>query len=154
MPDYDFAICFNTGAYFSKEGFLEAMVAARETYGDGMYGASSSFENSPHIRTTSWGVDPKTFKDYGILVDNRAKTFEAESGHGSITNWYRHRGMPTIMVAPSGCYELMVSRNIPNVFRRGDQSDTFVKDRHHLWYETTHQEQREKWATAADSIPV
>lgn len=146
----DFALCLNTGAYFSRPGGIESMMAARVLFGDGIYGATASFENHPHLRTTSWACDPATFRDYPMTVDERLKTFEAESGPNSITEWYASQGKPTMLVLPDGNYTMEAWRTPPNIFRRGDQSNTFIRDRHFDWFDEVNGSLKTIWEDTAD----
>lgn len=127
--EYDFVICAATPIYMPRPGFIEAMVKAVEKHGDGLYGPTASFEHHPHIRTCCWAFCPKTFFDYP-LVDTRAKTFAAESGPERITKWYQDRKLPVYMVAVDGIYGVSNWRSPSNIFRRGDQSNCLVWDRH------------------------
>jgi len=145
----DFVICAATPIYFWKSGFVEAMVAAREKFGDGLYGPTASYEWNPHIRTCCWAFDPRTFIRYPHIIDTRQKTFRAESGDLSITAWYEAQGKPRIMVACDGCYAQSDWRKPSNIFRRGDQSNCFVRDRHtDLWDDSSPERKQElsDWA--------
>jgi hypothetical protein len=126
------------------------MLAARLEFGDGLYGSSASLENSPHLRTPCWACNPRTFLGYPLTVDTREKTFAAESGPNSITRWYLEQGMPAIMVCPSGNYWPEDWRKPDNIFRRGDQSNCYIRDRHHDWYEQTDPVTKSTWEKDAD----
>lgn len=149
-PNYDICICLNTGAFFYKPGFIERVAKAFNQYGDGLYGASASYENTPHIRTTSWAVNPKTFAKYPLTVDDRPKTFEAESGANSITNWYLSQAKPVLMLTPSGDYTKSTWRVPSNIFRRGDQSNQYIFDRHHLLYDQADENEKRELARRSD----
>jgi hypothetical protein len=127
---FDFVICANTPIYFWRHGFIEAMVEARNLFGNGLYGPTASYENKPHIRTCCWAFDPKTFANYPHRIDTREKTYRAESGDLSITEWYETNGMNRVMVAPSGFYCQSRWREPENIFRRGTQENCYVFDRH------------------------
>lgn len=129
--EYDFVINMATPMFFWREGFIDAMVQAWVTHGNGLYGPTASYQNTPHIRTCCWATTPGIFAQYPHIVDTRPKTFMAESGEWSITKWYQSQGLPTLMVAADGFeYEQQAWRKPPNVFRRGDQSNCLVWDRH------------------------
>jgi hypothetical protein len=152
--DFDFLICCNSTVYFWREGFIQAMIAAREKYGDGLYGPTASYENAPHIRTCCWAFDPKTFADYPALINDRLKTFRAESGDLCITRWYESIGKPRILVAPDGCYEQADWRKPDNIFRRGTQENCFVRDRHMDNWPNELPERKAQLAGYADGAPV
>jgi hypothetical protein len=88
-----------------------------------------------------------------IIVDNRAKTFEAESGMGSITNWYRSRQANVARCLQECSVEQW--RTLPNGFRSGGiGGDGFVWDKHHLHMAGSRRALHSTWATAADTLTV
>lgn len=127
---YDFVICMATPTYFARNGFIFRICQARDMFGDGVYGPTASYENNPHIRTCCWAFDPKTFAQYPHTIDSREKTFQAESGKLSIFDWYAWKNLRAILVTVEGSYERGDWRKPKNIFRRGDQSNCFVFDRH------------------------
>lgn len=149
-----FVICAATPIHFTCPGFLEAMIEARNKFGDGLYGPTASYENRPHIRNCCWAFDTDTFKQYPHIIDTRARTYRAESGDLSITRWYEDQGKPRIMVAKDGFYHQADWRKPDNIFRRGDQSNCFVGDRHSDNFETGTPEEREKQSKDADGQNV
>lgn len=128
--EYDFMICMNTAAYFRRGGFIDYMVAVRRSSGDGFFGPMASYEHRPHIRTCCCAFTPRTFLEYPLAVDTRDKTFLAESGPDSLTRWYTKRRLPVIMVACDDCYPESMWRTPDNIFRRGDQGNCPIWDRH------------------------
>lgn len=149
LIDVDFLICAATPVYFWRHGFVQKMVEAREKYGEGLYGPMASYEHRPHIRNCCWAFDSLVFNRYPHVIDTREKTFQAESGDLSITAWYESQGLPRIMVAADGCYDQPDWRKPANIFRRGDQSNCLVWDRHVDLYRESGGERKkelEDWA--------
>lgn len=154
--DADFAVCMSTPVYFWKRGWLDCLVAARQYYGDGLYGPMASYQFTPHIRTSCWGVDPKTFAKYPYLIDTREKCCWAEHADHpgkepwQISRWYESKNMPTMMVTWNSVHAKAEWRTPPNIFRRGDQSNCLVWDQHVDVYFACHYHERLALERAAD----
>ena len=147
--EFDFMICCCAHTFFHRDFWLGRMVAAREQFGPGLYGAMASFENNPHIRTCFFGFDPKILRDYPTVINSREKSLEFESGKlpMGFTPWVESQGLPVKMVAWDGVYDKADWRKPANVFRRGDQTNCLVWDRHTVIYQNATPE--EKAATEA-----
>lgn len=157
--DADFVVCQSTPVYFWNPGWLERLISAREFFGDGLYGAMASYQNRPHIRTSCWCVDPKTFAEYPFVIDSRAKACWAESFGGieqtgqnwQISDWYAYTiQKPSLMVTWREVVDRPHWRTPENIFRRGDQSNCLVWDQHVDVYRVSHYHERLKLAQMAD----
>jgi Glycosyl transferase family 2 len=134
--DCDFLVLANARVYFQRAGWLRRLADARTEFGEGLYGASASYETlplvpgelNPHIRTSFYGCNPQIFRQYPHRVDSRDKCYKFESGAWSFTRWFHDRGNPCRMVTWDGCYEKQDFRKPPNVFRKGDQSNLIIRD--------------------------
>jgi glycosyltransferase involved in cell wall biosynthesis len=134
--DCDFLVIANARVYFQRAGWLRRLAEARVEFGEGLYGASASYETlpfvpgelNPHIRTSFYGYNPKIFRQYPHLIDSRDKCYKFESGAWNFTRWFQARGNPCRMVTWDGCYEKQEFRKPPNVFRKGDQSNLIIRD--------------------------
>lgn len=151
----DFVVCMSTPVYFWKPGWLERLVEAREFYGDGMYGPMASNENNPHIRTSCWCVDPKTFALYPHVIDTRekcswAESFDHDGQFWQIPKWYEAIGKPTMLVTWKTVHAKSEWRQPENIFRRGDQSNCMVWDQHTDVYFAAHYHERLELARKAD----
>lgn len=149
----DFVVCMSTPIYFFREGWLKRLVEAREHFGDGIYGPMASYEISPHIRTSCWAVDPKTFSHYPNKIDTRQKCCWAESnddGVWNISSWFRREGKQAMMVTWTGVHDHTEWRKPRNIFRRGDQSNCLVRDRHWDLYQCSNYSDRLKLEIAAN----
>lgn len=133
--DCDFAVFSTSRTYFWRAGWLKRLVEARIQFGEGLYGAVGSYEVSPHLRTCLFGCNPKALRDFPHLVDTRPKAGWFEAGKWNFTKRFNHRAY---MVTWDGIYQQADWRTPPNIFRRGDQSNMLMKDKHsNLYAEAT-----------------
>lgn len=149
--DADFIVFLATPVYFWKHGWLERLVEARQRFGDGLYGPMASYENAPHVRTSCFGTSPALMASWPTLVDNREKCAAFESWPP--LNFSRHvmkLGKPVKMVTQDECYDWTDWRKPENIFRRGDQTNTLVRDRHWDIYHDADPAGKEKLSMAAD----
>lgn len=149
--DYDFILCFNTIAYFWRDGWLEPFVKTIEHYGPGVYSPTASYENNPHLRTPCIGFHPKLMKEYPHIIDTRSKAVQFESGPDNFSLWYERRGYPVRMVTATESYGMKHWRDPPNIFRRGDQSNCLVWDRHTDLYQNADAETKFALERAANN---
>lgn len=149
--DCDLVVCFNTLAYFWRHGWLEPIVAAAEKAPKGVYGVTSSFEHFPHLRTPCIAFHPEVMRAYPHICDQRQKAIEFESGRNNFSLWAADHGYPSLLVTQDGIHERHDWRVPPNIFRRGDQSNCLVWDRHTLVYADATAEQKKEYEQAADT---
>lgn len=150
-PSYDFMVCCSSQVHFHRAGWLARMAQARENLGPSLYGGMGSFEqNRPHIRTCFYGVDPKLFRGYPEAVNSRVKSLQFESQPNNFMGWLQGQGMTGYMVAWDGIYGPEEYRKPANVFRRGDQTNCLVWDRHTAIYASDTPEQRAITEALAD----
>lgn len=139
--DCDLVYCLATPVHFWCSDWLTPIVDAWDRYGDGLYGPMGSYENMPHIRTSAFAFSPESMRQYPHLIDSRETCFHFESGFKSdgtiyergekgFTNWTLAQGKPVLMVTRDRCYTKMDWRKPANIFRRGDQSNCLLHDRH------------------------
>lgn len=128
--DYDLVLCLNTLAYPWRSHWLQPFVDALETHGKGVYGATASFENHPHLRTPAIAFHPDVIREYPFSTTSREDSVRFESGANSITAWADRNGYPVILVTVDGRYYKGDWRRPANIFRRGDQSNCLIWDRH------------------------
>ncbi len=128
--DNEFVVFMNARTHFHREGWLARLMAVRTKMGDGLYALSTSNEVQPHVRTCCFACNPKTLRRYPYLIDSREKGFRFESGIWNLSQWYFDMGYPVHFVTWDGVYGRQDWRNPPNIFRRGDQSNMLVWDRH------------------------
>lgn len=150
--DYDLVLCLNTLAYPRQHHWLEPFVAALEAHGKGVYGATASYEFIPHLRTPAIAFHPDVVREYPFTVINRGDSVMFESGRNSITSWADRVGYPVVLVTADGRYYRDAWRRPPNIFRRGDQSNCLIWDRHTDLYAAAHPEEKRKLEHAADTL--
>lgn len=159
--DCDWVVCLATPVYFHREGWLKRFSEAFERNGDGLYGAFGSYENRPHIRTSCFAFKPDTMRAYPHKVESREHCFNFECGCDSkgvsikdetwcFTNWMIHRTGVAYSVDWSGVYPPREYRSRPNIFRRGDQSNCIVWDRHCDLYFSADQKEKTVLEALAD----
>jgi hypothetical protein len=128
--DYDLVLCLNSITYFWRPGWLEPFIEAASKLGPGVYGASGSYENNPHLRTPAIACSPSVIAKYPVFVNSRQEAIEFESGTRNFSLWAECSGYPSVMVASDGIYRREDWRMPANIFRRGDQSNVLIWDRH------------------------
>ncbi len=162
--DCDLVMCLATPVHFHQDDWLVPMVKAFNRHGDGVYGPMASRENSEHIRTGAFAITPCAMRAYPNLIDSREKCFRFESGFTSqggmfedgewnITNWAEATGRVALMVTRSGCHSRKHWRSPQNIFRRGDQSNCLVWDRHCDIYNDATPEMKRTLERLADGVP-
>ena len=134
LVDYDFVICLNSQAHIIKANWLLHFAQAFEKFGVGVYGASSSFECFPHIRTCCIAFPPHLILEYPLDVRCRYDAELFEHSSKGFSPWALEKGLPVCVVSQSGVDQLAESRNRPNIYRRGSQGDLLIHDRHTIIY--------------------
>lgn len=151
----DLLVCFNSSTYITGDGWLNRFVEAVGAHGEGLYGPLTSYEIVPHVRTPCMIFQPKIINDYPKEVTSRESTYRFESmgfpdGTPNFTQWTRNKGFKTMLVTWDGVYDQPEWRTPPNIFRRGDQSNLIVKDRHCSAYEVSDEEGKKTLERLAD----
>lgn len=139
MEPQDWIMCFSSWAHFRQRGWLKAFVEARDAFGDGLFGSTTSFERNAHVRGTGFFVRCERIHRYPFGCNSREESFEFESGPNSLTLWCRKQGYGVWLVTPSGTVPLERSRDVNNIFRRGDQSNIWTFDKHTDIYDNADQ---------------
>lgn len=135
LRSYDLVVCLNSQAYIAQDNWLKYFAEAYSNYGPGVYGASSSFEVSPHIRTSSFAFSPGLIIDYPLTIRCRYDACVFEHSPKSFSLWALSKNMPVYVVIRSGAHKLLQSRREDNIFRRGTQEDLLIRDRHSIIYD-------------------
>lgn len=134
LENYDFVICLNSQAYIAYADWLESFKNAFKRHGVGIYGASSSFEVAPHIRTSCIAFSPRLINNYPLKVCCRYDACVFEHSPKNFSLWALKQGLPVMVVMRSGIYSLLESRRKPNIFRHGSQEELLINDRHTAIY--------------------
>jgi len=154
LPPDDLVVSFSTRSYFHRDGWLAELIKAREKFGPGLYGTSSSHQYKGHVCVRSYLLDVKDYQSYPWTIDSRAlgPCFEAgvpythpEVGKGmlSITDWMLRRG-PVKVVRFDGVFDWKKAILTPGGFRSGDQREMLVWDKHSQIYADSDESYRRK----------
>lgn len=148
----DLLICCNSSTYFHRHGWMERFVEAVEQYGVGLYGSMGSYECSPHLRTPCLVFQPQVVNAYPWITACRNDTwaFEVLRGADNFTQWSGRNGFTPRLVTWDGVWEQPDWRKPDNIFRRGDQSNILVKDRHVDTFAASPPEGKETLSKLAD----
>lgn len=155
--DADLLVCLNSSAYITGDGWLKRFADAVEAHGDGLYGPMASYEINPHIRTPCMAFQPHIIREYTAQVVDRNDTYRFEvfgfpDGTPNFTMWVKSKGWQTRMVTWDGDYSLPEWRNQSNIFRRGDQTNLIVRDRHADAYEVSDEAGKRTLERLADGL--
>ena len=147
----DLLVCLGSNSHFKRAGWLRRMADSWAGHGDALYGASASFERDPHVRTTAFWCDPMLIRAYPKRVRTFEDRYEFEASRQSITRCAEGVGLYAWLVTWDGEYSKREWRVPPNIFRRGDQSNSLVYDRYFELYESMADEERALHAELADA---
>lgn len=146
----DLTLFLGANSYFRRAGWLRRLMDAYGEFGPGLYGPSASFEIAPHIRSTAFMCDPGLVSDWSGKISEPEDRHHFEVGANSLTAMAKRRGLPCILVTWDGFYTRAQWRKAPNIYRRGDQSNCLIFDRHHDIYEASTPNQKIRLAGIAD----
>jgi len=160
--DADLMVFTNSRVRFWKAGWMSRFVEAYKHFGpSGLYGASGSYERcfayaahwpNPHIRTSCFATNPKVFRRFPYTVTSRDEGFKFEAGEWNFMQWYEDHGYPVRVVTWDGFYDKKNWRNPPNIFRRGNQTNCLVYDRHHDLYFSAPPQEKQKLEAIAGHV--
>lgn len=145
-----FVIGFPTHAYFHRAGWLERFMAVRRELGVGLFGASASFEESPHVRTAGYGLDTDIWRQYPDPITTRQECSDFERGKRSITQFAIDNQLPAIQVTWDAYQAMPAWRQPPGIFRRGEQNAMLWWDRHTELYANADPERKQELEDLAD----
>lgn len=149
--DCDLVMALNTHTYFWRPFWLEWFAIAAEKFGPGLYGATASFQHNYHLRTPSIAFHPKLMREYPMLIDDRDKAAHFESGEYNFSRWATGVGYPVMLVTEGAAYKQPYWRTPPNIFRRGNQSNCLIWDRHTDMYRDASEEEKRVFEQDADT---
>jgi hypothetical protein len=142
---------FPSHAYFHRAGWLKRLVTSRTMFGLGLYGTSASFEIEPHVRTCGYAIDASLLNDYPKPITSRADCTEFEVGQNSITRFVTKQKGAVVVVFWDGTVSLEDAVKYENGFRKGNQEQTLVFDRHTDLYRDASEEERKKLEALTDA---
>jgi hypothetical protein len=132
----DFQVCMSTRSYPWRDGWLKNLVDARIGHGPGLYGTSISMEGGKlHTCTRVFAADSRDFASYPHEITSRDQGTFVEVYDGNLYEWFRCKGKQNKVVYGSGAFDADHGPDSPcwtepNIFRKGDQSNLIVKDKH------------------------
>jgi len=143
----DFLVALTSRVYFHRPNWLDFLRIARELYGKGLYGTSASMEGGiAHCCTRCYAMDCSMWNSYPFLIESRDQGtfFEVGANNpiGSLNDWVEAIGLPTLMVYGDGVRPKPYWFSPENIFRRGDQSNLLVWDKHTLAYREADREEQ------------
>lgn len=116
-------VCFGGSSYFQRAGWMKRMAEAWKKHGPGFYGATGTYEVSPHLNTSGFWCPPGILQSYPIKVENRPQRYEFEHGGNACWKIAAANGFPAKLVTWDEELDWPDWRRPQNIFRRGDQSN-------------------------------
>lgn len=150
--DADFAVFSSARTHFYRRGWLKRLVFEREKHGDGFFGTTSSYEAKPHLRTNFYALNPEAMRAYPHPLETREDTWRFESGDHNVSRRFHDEGKPSLLVTWDGAYPSDQWRTPPAIFRRGDQSNLLVHDRHTDIYAMADDDTRRRLEQLSDTL--
>ncbi len=150
LPADTFQISLTSRVIPSVRGWVLMMAQARRDCGPGLFGTSVSREGGAlHVCTRCYALDAGVWNKYPILIDSRNKgTLREIGGHGDLgtfADWCNDKmGLPAWVVYRHSVEPWRFAENAPNIFRRGDQSNLIIQDRHSLLYQNATPEEKSR----------
>lgn len=152
VPVPSFLVCCNTRVYAHRDVWLARLVEAREAYGPGLYATAVSREGGRlHACCRCFGIDSDILKQYPHEITSRDQGQFFESGDGCLLTWMQERETPyektPLLVHFDGVCLFDADPHAycwtaPDIYRRGDQSNCLVHDRHTDYYRDASPEEK------------
>lgn len=153
QQECDLVVGLNTHTYFHRKDWLKPLAEAAQQCGPGVYGVTASFERYPHLRTPCIAFHPSVIRRYPYRVGDRQGAELFEAGPENFSLWAISQSYPCCLVTSEG--EMLCKRdwrNARNIFRRGDQTNCLVWDRHTEVYEKSSKGYKAVLSKMADGI--
>lgn len=152
LLNYDLVMFMNTQAFPVCDNWLGFFRDAYCAEGVGVYGASSSFEVAPHLRTAAFAATPSLLLKYPLTVSSREEACIFEHSIRNFTLWALHSGINVKVVLKKGIFALPNSRDISGVFRNGLQDELLIHDRHTLIFNESNDSEKSLLSDIADGV--
>jgi hypothetical protein len=147
----DLMLFLGTNSHFRRAGGLARLMEAYEKFGPGLYGTAASFDISPHLRTNGFLCDPQLVAEVWAQNSSHANPrHHFEVGKTSLTRVAAKKKLPIVLVTWDGFFLQKDWRKAKNIYRRGDQSNCLIYDRHHEVFEAASESQKIRLARIAD----
>lgn len=147
-----FLVCCNTRVYAHRAGWLKEMMLARGTFGPGLYATAISKESGAlHVCCRCFGMDSEDLANYPHSIDSREKGQFFENGAGNLYAWCNQEMMMCYLVTFNEVANISTDPSDPcwtasDIYRKGDQSNMLVHDRHSNIYHNASPEEKERLA--------
>lgn len=144
LPSDTLTINFTSRCFFHRSYWLTAYRVYRERFGPCLFGASTSSEGGKtHICTRAYAMDTWMWKLYPHTISSRDQGMFFECGDGCLTDFAWEHGGP-VTCAFSGARVGCDPKLSENGFRRGDQSDMLVWDKHSDYWANAEPAEKER----------
>lgn len=152
--DDDFIVAMTSRVFFHKPGWLSHLFKARQIYGVGLYGCFASMEGGRmHICTRCYSTNAIVWKNYPFEITSRDQGtfFEVGLGNpeGNFLEWCERNNVPGYAVYWDGVRRKEHFLTPDGIFRKGDQSNCLVFDKHTEIYHRATDEERKRLADMA-----
>jgi hypothetical protein len=153
LIDTDLMVCFGGSTFVRRQGWMKRMVEAFEKHGPGFYGATASYQISPHLNTTGIWLPPKLFSEYQRKIVTRNDRYDFEHGGDAFWKHVQFKlGLPVKMVTWCGEYDWPEWRTPENIYHRADQSNCLTYFRHSLNYQLASPRRKREYEALADTV--
>ena len=142
LQGYQRVLFLNSEAHVCCDNWLQKFSAAWDKYGSGIYGASSSFEIAPHIRTCAMMTSPTLILEYPYRIKSRYDAGLFENSPKNFSLWAAFKGVPVYVVLKNSSPSLFRSRCKAGVFRSDEQQELIIQDRHSLLFRNASGDQK------------
>ena len=145
---------FGGTTYFQSQASFDILASALTRSPYLLIGPMSSYESRPHLRTCSFGTDSAILNAYPHQNKVLRYVYNFEHSEFSITDWALSNSVDVLMVTKDGSYDRRLWRLPPEIFRRGQQSNCLVLDRHSDIFSSSNEIRRLELSNAADGLSV
>lgn len=147
--DDEFIVAMTSRIFFHRPGWLRQLWKARELYGVGLYGCFASKEGGKlHLCTRAYCMNAIVWNNYPFEITSRDQGtfFEVGLGNpeGNLMEWAQSRNVPSYVVYWDGVRPMEHALVPDSIFRKGDQSNCLVFDRHTEIYHRASDEERRR----------
>lgn len=148
----DCVVCLGGSSYFQRRGWLKRVAESWKNHGLGFYGATPTYEVSPHLCTSGFWCSPEILKAYPVKVTNRLTRYDFEHGPNACWKMSAHNGLPVKLVTWDGEFDWQDWRKPDNIYRRGDQSNALMYWHHYSDFEKASPQAKVTMTTHSDTI--
>jgi hypothetical protein len=104
------------------------------------------------LRTPCIAFTPDVIRSYPLKVVDRATCCAFEHGPQNFSLWARESGFSSKLVTIDGEHDFQDWRKPDNIFRRGNQSNCLVRDRHPDVWDASGEDEKKAFSLQADGV--